>query len=424
MATKKRKGERPDGLIQVSIDVGHKPDGTRIRKYFYGHTRAEANAKRDAFKQHIQGGSHHSQDITVEEWVMIFKQTYRQNINQAYIPIDDVPYNRLVDDLGYMRVADVSEADLQKALNKLSGMSFSTCEKYRQAMRRVFERARKNKIISDNPADDLTLPPFTRGSHRALDAWEVELILANWNTPGLTAGIWVMLMLLCGLRRGEMAALDWTCVDLDNRLLNVSQTAVLHGNRTIIEQRAKTEAGVRTIPICQALFDALVTIPAERRTGPVCLSAHAKQLTESAVDRGLEAFCKGLERIANNEPPIQRGRRTDRCSAPESADRITFHFRAHDLRHTYATFLYDAGVNVKAAQYFLGHADIRMTLNLYTHLSKEREAESRMQAIGFLDRLLDTRTKNTFAFEPTALNKGEISDNGGNLVVIPHNWPK
>ena len=46
----RQKGERPDGLIPVYLDVGHKPDGSRIRKVFYGHTRAEALQKKEAFK--------------------------------------------------------------------------------------------------------------------------------------------------------------------------------------------------------------------------------------------------------------------------------------------------------------------------------------------------------------------------------------
>ena len=94
-----------------------------------------------------------------------------------------------------------------------------------------------------------------------------------------------------------------------------------------------------------------------------------------------------LERILNGEPPTQRGRRTDierRKAAREKQlppkERKQFSFTAHDLRHTYATALYDAGVPVKAAQYFLGHADIRVTLDLYTHLSKEREAASHASA--------------------------------------------
>ena len=73
-------------------------------------------------------------------------------------------------------------------------------------------------------------------------------------------------------------------------------------------------------------------------------------------------------------------------------DRKLFSFTAHDLRHTYATALYDAGVPVKAAQYFLGHADIRVTLDLYTHLSKERESASRNQMVEYLDSWIDKRT--------------------------------
>lgn len=45
-------------------------------------------------------------------------------------------------------------------------------------------------------------------------------------------------------------------------------------------------------------------------------------------------------------------------------------FTPHMLRHTYATMLYDAGVDIKSAQKFLGHANIEMTLSVYTHLTK------------------------------------------------------
>ena len=394
---KKRKGQRKDGLIQVVLDIGHNPDGSRKRKSFYGHSRAEAERKRDLFKQYLNRGSMYSPGITVRMWVEEFKATYRQNVNSAYLDIDDVPYNRLTQKLGDVRMVDVTESMLQRALNDTSGMSFSTCDKYRQAIKRVFERARKNRIIADNPAEDLVLPPHTKGSHRALESWEVSLILDNWSIHN--SGLWVMLMLLAGLRRSEMIGLDWSSVNMGARLIEVTQVAVVHRNASHIEQRAKTLAGTRQIPICQPLYDALSSIPASNRTGAVCLSAHGKRLTESAFSRGMETICNALERIANGDPPFQPGRRTDLMQ--EDAERIRFGFRAHDLRHTFATFLYDAGVNVKAAQYFLGHADIRITLDLYTHLSKEREAESRNQAVGYLDKLLDDRTKSTLLFDAT-----------------------
>ena len=110
MANRKRKGERPDGLIQVTLDIGYQPDGRRKRKSFYGHSRAEAERKRDEYKAHQLQGSQYRQGITVAEWVTIYKATYRQNVDDAYLDQDDVPYNRLIEAIGYKRMNAVTEA--------------------------------------------------------------------------------------------------------------------------------------------------------------------------------------------------------------------------------------------------------------------------------------------------------------------------
>lgn len=406
---KKRKGERPDGLIQRSLKVGYKPDGSPDRKYFYGHTAKEAEDKRDAYRLKLLSGSKFSDDITVSEWLDVFLSTYRVDVNQAYLQSDDVPYNRLRARLGKMRVADVCENDLQQALNEVAGMSFSTVDKYRQAIKRVFKKALKNKIIRDDPAEELKMPSYTKGTHRALENWEVQLIVDNWNHPATHAGLWVMIMLLCGLRRSEMMALRWANVNLKARTLRVCEVAVIQHNKAVIEERAKTEAGERTLPLCQALYDALASVPEDQRDGFVCLSAKKLPLTESAASRGIKSFCTVMERLLNGVEPDQRGRRRDLEEKPEEGGVLwrDFSFTCHDLRHTYATALYDAGVPVKAAQYFLGHSDIRVTLDLYTHLSKERQEKSREQAIEYLDKWLDQRVVNALSLEQEEGEKGE-----------------
>lgn len=403
---RKRKGERKDGLIQVSLQIGRKPDGKPDRRYFYGKTRAEAEQKRDAFKASLSRGISIEQSMTVEEWLNTFKATYREGVNKAYITNDNVPYNRLAAAIGKMRIADVRETHLQSALNQTAGMSSSTVTKYLSVIKRVFRKAKNNRIIAENPAEDLERPPSVKGTHRALERWEVDLVLAHWNDDGVRAGLWILLMLLCGLRRGEVIALRWESIDLDAKTLKVCETAVTVGNKTVIEQRAKTDAGLRTLPVCQTLYCALLTVPQKKRHGLVCLSVKGTLLTESAFLRGFESFMQAMERIANGEPPRQQGRRTDKEKQPsESESRIRISFRPHDLRHSFSTALYDAGVPVKAAQYFLGHSDVKITLDLYTHLSRERAAASNLQMVSYLDSWVDMR--NLDAVKSAAL-EGEI----------------
>ena len=385
----KRKGERRDGLIQVSLCIGKKPDGKPIRKYFYGKTRAEAEQKRNDFQQAITAGNLLDNKITVVEWIEIFKQTYRKGVSFAYLVNDNVPYNRLANAIGAMRMVDVRENHLQAALNETAGMSSSTVTKYLCVIKRLFRKAKNNRIIASDPSEDLSRPPSTKGTHRALKRCEIDFILLHWNDNGVRCGLWIMLMLLCGLRRGELIALRWENINLEKRTLKICETAVIIGNKTTIEPRAKTDAGLRIIPICQTLLSALLTIPEIDRHGFVCTSSRGTLLSESAFSRGFEAFLLSMERIANGEQASQQGRRTDKEKRlPDNDNRIEFSFRPHDLRHSFATALYDAGVPVKAAQYFLGHSDTRITLELYTHLSHERETSSGLQMVSYLDNWL------------------------------------
>lgn len=370
--TRKRKGERPDGLIQVALEIGRDENGKRIRKFFYGHTRAEAEAKRDAYKSHATSGSKYDRNISVASWVQEFKETYLQGVNPAYLKHYYVPLNMLIRELGYKRMIDVTEIDLQRSINKLDSMSYSTVDKYRQMVKRVFDRARKNKIIPDNPAADIELPDYTKGTHRALEAWEIELILKHWNDPGLTGGLCVMIMLLAGLRRGEMVALDWKNVNMDARLIEVKQTAVLTLGKPVIEDRAKTNAGLRAIPICQPLWDALNTVPESERHGLVCRSAKGKPLSAGIVQYSLNHFCKKLTDIAK-----------EKFADPGK----TFAFRAHDLRHTFCSLLYSGGVDVKTAAYLMGHAEIGVTMRIYTHLGKEKRQESEAVMLNYFNAL-------------------------------------
>lgn len=388
---RKRKGLRKDNRIQVTYSDGVRPDGKPNRIAFYGKTRAEAVAKRDAYIAERKAGIlPEGKTMTVREWIGIWSSMYKKPEDIA----DYAPYiNRLKNDLGRFGLREVQEANLVASLNAYSGKSTSAATKYRMIIKQVFHKAKKNHLIPDDPAEDLELPDdTTEGSHRALERWETDAILNGWHVH--RAGRWAMIMMLAGLRRGEVAALDWEDVDLNSRTLSVNKAAQLKGGKTTIKDSTKTEAGIRVLPICEPLYQMLSSIPIEEREGPVCLSAKNTQLTAHAIKRGWDTFCSCITRYLNGEEVDQRGRRKD-CvgdkfkDAEVKTDRIVFECRPHDLRHTYATALYDAGVDLKSAQYYLGHSDISMTQELYTHLSQERKNESRSQLLDYLDKWLE-----------------------------------
>ena len=385
MATNKPQGGKP---VCVYGSYGRDGNGKRVRKKFVGNTLSEALMKRELYERERQMGvPDFSETITVAEWVDMWQDAYKAELHGTNKVSYKTYTNRLLEDLGTMRMANVRNIHLQRSMMKMAGKSQSSTVKYRMVLQQIFKKARQNKVIRDDPAESLELPdPKKRIGHRALTREETKLITEHWQEH--RAGIWMMVMLYAGLRRSEMIALDWDSVDLEARTINVHRSAEIIVNQATIKEMTKTEAGQRIIPISRPLLRAMEAVPAKDRNGLVCKSANGQCISQSAFDRGLDGFNLAMARILNGEPVIQRGRRRDREKPlPDGTVPvwIPFSIRAHDLRYSFATALYDAGVDVKSAQYYLGHSDVRTTMNIYTQLSEERKNLARSQMISFLD---------------------------------------
>ncbi len=123
----------------------------------------------------------------------------------------------------------------------------------------------------------------------------------------------------------------------------------------------------------------------------VCLSAAGERLTESALKRGWDVCLNVLSYVRNGRPPKPTpGLRTDKIPGWKPVK-----FTAHDLRYTYCTMLYDAGVDVKTAQYLMGHSDIMVTMRIYTKLSEERKQTSFDALNTYLKGQISTTTTTT-----------------------------
>ena len=177
-------------------------------------------------------------------------------------------------------------------------------------------------------------------------------------------GIAVLVMLFCGLRRGEIIALTWNDVDMDAMTISVTKAATFSGNQADIKC-PKTEAGNRVVPFPAQLIP-IFREAKLRGSLYVCPAADGSMMSSTAWTTSWNSYMHYLN--------IQAGGRDASRSNPKvvAMDRFT----AHQLRHTYATMLYDAGVDVKTAQDLLGHADPTVTMNIYTHLSAKKKEKA------------------------------------------------
>ena len=252
------------------------------------------------------------------------------------------------------------------------GFATSSMKKVKQAAAQIVEIAYEHDMVPRNVFAKVKVPSIEPNERRALTEEEKDLLTRTWQ--GHRMGLGAMIMLYCGLRRGEMLALRWEDIDFHKKCITVNKSVTVHHNRTAIKE-PKSKAGMRQVPIPNRLMEMLEAAPKENAL--ICPSAEGKIMSDTAYRRGWYSYQHYLN--------LQAGGRAYTPGHPkvQVIDNIT----AHMLRHTYATMLYDAGVDVKSAQLFLGHASLEMTLGIYTHLSRFKQQAAIESLNEHLDRL-------------------------------------
>lgn len=380
-----RHKKRDDGRYRTKAYYQDPLTGARKEKYFYGDTFSEADKKKRDFLRQLETGiSPDAFSITVSEYVEKWLQlrakkdagrktsrNYNTHAREAA---------RLTSAFGKKQLRHITQSDLQSILLSRQGMSKKAINSTYTTLHQIFLAALGDRLISFDPMATLEKPSGTAGSHRALEEWEKSLILSHW--PSHRGGLFAIIMLLTGLRRGELCALSWENVDLDARTITVTES-ISDNNGTPVRGKPKTEASVRVLPILPPLLPILQQHA--RPSGPVCPGLHGEYMSASASDSLWSSFRYHLAVILCGVPKSS----VTRCNLKAIKDHPDLYseknpkyvwkdltFRMHDLRHTFCTMLYDADVDVKTAQLLMGHSSVDVTMRIYTHLSQQRKLAS------------------------------------------------
>ena len=356
-------GGRCDCTPSFEAWVFSKRDGKKIRKTFERESEAKL-WRADALVRLSKGAMRAPKPTTLREawdsWLEAAKAgTVRNRSGDRYKAATIRAYAtamriRVLPDFGTVRLADLSQADLQDFSERMlaGGLGAATVQLTIAPLRAVCKRAKQRGELVINPCSGLSLPAAQGRRERFATATEAEALIeavaegdrALWATA-----------LYSGLRRGELMALKWDAVDLAEGVIHVRAG----WDRLEGEIDLKTRSGRRRVPIIPALRDYLI----EHRL---------------LTGRG-EGFVFGrdADRVFAAKSVTDRA---DVAWKDAGLDRITL----HECRHTFASLMIAAGVNAKALSVFMGHANISITLDRYGHLMPGSEAEAAQLLDGYL----------------------------------------
>ncbi|MCL2045768.1 MAG: site-specific integrase [Oscillospiraceae bacterium] len=364
-----RYKKRADGLYESKINLGMNYDGSYKRKSIYGKTVAELEENiRVAKNLHEQGFDLSVSKPTVKEWAYKWLEVYKGDVAmktksgyETYIKLRLLPIHDIkIDKVRPVQLQEILQNDSRTYSQK------SVSELY-NCICGIFKSAHENRLTPSDLSKGLNKPkgkPKVKRS--ALTPQEQDTFIRVCETHEF--GLAGLIMLFAGLRFGESIALTYG--DLKGGFVNVNKTVVYEENynKASIKDRPKTEAGIRSIPMAQPLAELLAKHMAMRKTKPLdnelVYSLNGNPYSNMKRRRSWDSL-----RNAFNAAWIEENRLGQLQSSPRN---IT----AHMLRHTFITALYDAGIDIKTAQRWSGHSTVSVLMDIYTHLSEEKEKDS------------------------------------------------
>lgn len=333
-----------------------------------GKTQKEADQKAAIKRDQLERGEIGiSSNMSVRRWAEEWLETYKKPV-LAQKQYDDYnsQLNRIIlPAVGSMRLADVKDIHLQKILNSKAGYSLDRLSKLRNRMNAMFRQACISQLIPRNPAEHLTLPAAKDGTHRSLTMQEREHFLKVAETHH--AGLMFKVMLYCGLRTGEVVALDWRDIDFNRRRIKVSR-AMESGTDTI--KAPKTDAGIREIPIPDEIYHDLLGCQGDPFDPVFTRHTSGERHTNMSRYRAWKSFKEQMDVSMGAKYEIQQGEK-GRKKKIKTLSVVADDLVPYCLRHTYCTDLQDKGVPINVAKYLMGHSNISVTASIYTHITED-----------------------------------------------------
>lgn len=355
--------QMPDGRWRARVPYT-KEDGSVGRHPIYGKTSQECVRKKQEYQARLLAGlpariDHQTVRDFMESWL---EDTVRPNLRPStYASYSALTRKHIIPALGSIELAKLSPQQVQAFRNqKLSSGKLSprTVEYMIIILRIALNLARKWEIVNRNVASLVDLPRRSSPERPTLDKDQLLAFLESAKGDRLLP--LYALTISLGLRRGEVLALHWDDVDLEQGTLRVRQSLQRVAGKLSVTP-TKTEQSNREVHIPKFLIPIL---KAQR--------LRVKEERVHMASRWVECNLVFPNTIGKYIEP----RRLDRWfhAALEKAKLPRIHF--HDLRHSAATLLIEEGIELKLVSAMLGHADSSITRDIYLHVTERMKKQT------------------------------------------------
>lgn len=335
---KKRKNERADGRLCKNITIGRNEDGSLKRKMIYANTQAELNLKvSELLLQKDKGIIIDDKGMTVDKWADEWLETYKSDLAPGTVKkYRSTIRKHIKPNFKGVRLKDLKQYQIKKVLNEIDN---SVPSRFLSTMKQMLDDAVNNDYVSKNVAYGLTVKKYHDKTKEPLSSEIINIIKA---TPHEIQNI-CLFLIYSGLRIGELRQLTWSDIDLKKKMISITDNE---------DKSVKTPASIRDVPIVKPLLDLIKAIEGDR----------IKNINKSKD----YVFKHNGEMYSISKLGSLRYEYNELCGCE---------FTYHQCRHTCASLLYYAGVGIKEAQEWLGHASANVTMDIYTHL-REKEKET------------------------------------------------
>ncbi len=356
-----RKPRTSGGTWSYRLDLGLDDRGRRRQREVGGfRTKKEAQASLNDALAGSQRGTYVSPSrLTVREFLDEWLEGARTELALvAWTNYGQIIRRNIKPYLGAKRLSDLSPLDVKRWHGKLldggradgGPLAVRSVQLSHRVLHRALADAVRWNLIAANPASGVRAP---RGERKEMKVWTAEdakRFLDALADDRLVA-LWT-LALHTGLRRGELAGLRWSDVDLDEATLTVAQQRTSANYVTVVTApKAKSHRQLLLAPATVAALKAHVNRQRQERLalGPDWTDSGYVFVDELGVEYHPQRFTKMFDDAIRSVGVVPK-------------------IRLHDTRHTMATLALEAGIHPKVVQEQLGHSSIAVTMDTYSHV--------------------------------------------------------